>query len=81
MEEIQKKFNESTDETEKAALFQAMVNILDAKKKAHLARVTKYRSTEKGKEAVKRANAKQWAKKRSGRPRGRPRKNTTPKKD
>lgn len=81
MEELKKKYEESTDETEKAALFQALAELLDAKKKAHLERVTRYRSTEKGKEAVKRANAKQWAKKRSGRPRGRPRKNKTPKQD
>ena len=72
--EIKKQFEESKDDKSKAELFTQMIKILDDKKQAQKNSYKKYKSTEKGKMAQKKANANYWAKKRSGKPRGRPKK-------
>lgn len=70
MNAIKKQFDETTDDKEKAELFEKMIKLLDEQKAKRKA----YRQTEQGKAALKRANAKYWAKKRTGNPVGRPKK-------
>ena len=71
MEALRQQLTNSTDDKEKAEIMEKILNLIDEKKQKTKA----YRQTEAGKAALKRANAKYWAKKRSGRPRGRPKKN------
>ncbi len=71
---IKKQFQETKDDKEKAELFSQMITILDQKKEAAKESYKKYKTSDKGKAAQKKANKKYWEKKRSGMPRGRPKK-------
>lgn len=71
---IKQQFQDTKDDKEKAELFSQMITILDQKKQAQKESYKKYKTSDKGKAAQKKANAKYWAKKRSGKPRGRPKK-------
>ena len=73
MENLKKQMENAKDDKEKAEIFEKMIKHLDEQKAKRKA----YRQSEAGKAALKRANAKYWAKKRSGKPRGRPKKDTS----
>lgn len=70
MEALRKELDNAETDEKKAEIFESMIKYMDEQK----AKQKAYRQSEKGKAALKRANAKYWAKKRSGKPRGRPKK-------